>query len=85
LRIQEAALQRATLLPYFAARHVAHERLVLTRVKVNGVTADAYSNFEFDLLRSADDLLDGPRLYRGKGAARCSTQRLMVWSMGAAA
>ena len=79
------AVQRSTLLAYFAERHAAHERLQLTKVKVNGVTAGAYGNFEFELLRSADDLTGSPKLYRGKGAATCSTGRLMVWSMGAVA
>ena len=83
MRTMAAAVQRSTLLSYFAERHAAHERLQLTKVKVNGVTAGAYGNFEFELLRSADDLPGGPRLYRGKGAALCSTGRLMVWSMGA--
>jgi len=83
LRPPPAATQRSTLLSYFAERHAAHERLQLTKVKVNGVTAGAYANFEFELLRSADDLPDGPKLYGGKGAALCSTGRLMVWSMGA--
>jgi hypothetical protein len=83
LRPFAAATERSTLLSYFAQRHAAHERLQLTKVKVNGVTARAYRNFEFDLLRSADDLPYGPALYRGKGAALCSTGRLMVWSMGA--
>ena len=69
MRTLAAAVQRSTLLPYFAERHAAHERLQLTKVKVNGVTAGAYGNFEFELLRSADDLPGGPRLYRGKGAA----------------
>ena len=85
LRPFQAAVQRSTLLAYFAERHAAHERLQLTKVKVNGVTAGAYSNFEFELLRSADDLAGGPQLYRGKGAATCSTGRLLVWSMGAVA
>ena len=56
MRPIQAAVQRSTLLSYFAERHAAHERLQLTKVKVNGVTAGAYSNFEFELLRSADDL-----------------------------
>jgi len=85
LRPFQAAIQRSTLLAYFAERHAAHEHLQLTRVKVNGVSAGAYSNFEFELLRSADDLAGGPKPYRGKGAAMCSTGRLMVWSMGAVA
>jgi hypothetical protein len=85
LRPFQAAVQRSTLLAYFAERHGAHERLQLTKVKVNGVSAGAYSNFEFELLRSADDLAGGPKLYRGKGAATCSTGRLLVWSMAAVA
>ncbi len=85
LRPFQAAVQRSTLLAYFAGRHAAHERLQLTRVKVNSVTAGAYGNFEFELLRSADDIASGPTLYRGKGAATCSTGRLLVWSMGAVA
>ena len=60
VRAIQAAVQRSTLLSYFAERHAAHERLRLTKVKVNGVTAGAYGNFEFELLRSADDLPDGP-------------------------
>jgi len=83
LRPWPAAAQRSTLLSYFAERHAAHERLRLTKVKVNSVTAGAYSNFEFELMRSADDLPGGPQLYRGKGASTCSTGRLMVWSMAA--
>jgi hypothetical protein len=83
LRAFPASVERSTLLSYFAERHAAHERLRLTNVKINGVTAGAYGNFEFELLRSADDLPGGPELYRGKGAALCSSGRLMVWSMGA--
>jgi hypothetical protein len=85
LRSMEAAAQRSTLMSYFGQRHAAHERLQLTKVKVNGVSAGAYGNFEFELLRSADDLAGGPQLYRGKGASLCSTGRLIVWSMGAVA
>ena len=85
VRAFPAAVERPTLLSYFAERHAAHERLQLTNVRINGVTAGAYGNFEFELLRSADDLPGGPRPYRGKGAALCSTGRLMVWSMAAVA
>ena len=83
LRAFPASVERSTLLSYFAERHAAHEQLQLTKVKINGVTAGAYGNFEFELLRSADDVPGGPRTYRGKGAALCSSGRLMVWSMGA--
>ncbi len=83
-RTPEDAARRDTLLPYFAARHAAHERLTLTAVKLNGVTAHGYGNFEFHLLRSADDLPGGPVAYAGKGASTCSTGRLFVWAMGVA-
>jgi hypothetical protein len=83
-RTPEEAAQRKTLLPYFALRHAAHERLTLTALKLNGVSGGGYRNFEFHLMRSADDLPDGPIAYEGKGASTCSTTRLIAWVMGAA-
>jgi len=83
-RTPEAAARRDTLLPYFAARHAAHERLTLTNVKINGVSVGGYRNFEFRLTRNADDLPKGPLAYRGKGASTCSTGRLIAWVMGIA-
>ena len=83
-RPPEAAARRDTLLPYFAARHAAHERLTLTNVKINGVSVGGYRNFEFRLTRNADDLPKGPLAYRGKGASTCSTGRLIAWVMGIA-
>jgi hypothetical protein len=76
------AARRDLLLPYFASRHAAHERLTVTAIKLNGITAGAYRNFEFQLSRRADDLPDGPAAYVGKGASTCSTGRLFVWVMG---
>jgi hypothetical protein len=83
-RIDVQARRRDTLMSYFAARHAAGERLVLTSLKLNGVTAGGYRNFEFHLLRSADDQQDGGVSYAGKGASSCATGRLITWVMGAA-
>jgi hypothetical protein len=81
-RTPEEAAQRDTLLPYFAQRHAANERLTLTELKLNGVSGGGYRNFEFHLTRSADDLPGGPVAYEGKGASTCSTGRLIAWVMG---
>lgn len=83
-RVDPEARRRDTLMSYFAARHAAGERLVLTNLKLNGVTAGAYRNFEFHLLRSADDLPGGDVPYVGKGASSCATGRLITWAMGTA-
>ena len=84
LRGDAEARRRDTLMSYFAARHTAGERLVLTKLRLNGVTAGAYRNFEFRLLRSADDLTGGEVPYAGKGASSCATGRLTTWAMGTA-
>lgn len=83
LRVDAEARRRDTLMSYFAARHAARERLVLTNLKINGVTAGAYRNFEFHLLRRADDQPGGALPYAGKGASSCATGRLITWAMGA--
>src|SRR5713101_4355684 len=83
-RTPEEAARRDTLLPYFAQRHAAHERLTLTALKLNGVSGGGYRNFEFHLMRSADDLPGGSVAYEGKGASTCSTARLIAWVMGSA-
>lgn len=83
-RVDAEARRRETLMSYFAARYAAGERLVLTKLKLNGVTAGAYRNFEFRLLRSADDLPGGEVPYAGKGASSCATGRLITWAMGTA-
>lgn len=80
-RTSQDAARRERLLPYFAARHSVNERLTLTALKMNGLSAGAYRNFEFTLLRSADDLPSSPRPNLGKGASTCSSGRLLVWAM----
>ena len=82
-RTPQDSARRDRLLPYFADRHAARERLSVTRLKINGVSGGGYRNFEFSLMRSADDIPGGPVAYLGKGAATCSTGRLFVWGMNA--
>lgn len=81
VRVDPEARRRDTLMRYFAERHAAGERLVLAGLKLNGVTSGAYRNFEFHLLRSADDLPGGQVTYAGKGASSCATGRLITWVM----
>jgi hypothetical protein len=83
-RTPDESARRDTLLPYLARRHAAHEVLSLTSVRINGVSGGGYRNFEFKLMRIADDLPGGPIAYVGKGASTCSTGRLFVWVMNAA-
>ena len=83
-RTSTEAARRDTLLSYFIERHAAHESLTLVGLKLHGVSGGGYRNFDFRLLRSADDLPGGSVAYDGKGASTCSTGRLIVWVMGAA-
>ena len=85
-RLRARARDRASLIPYFRARHARREHLELTAFRVNGNTpaAKPYGNFEYRLVRSARDLraMD----YHGKGALHCYATRpdvLIVWSMAA--
>jgi hypothetical protein len=81
MRVDPEARRRDTLMNYFAARHVAAEQLVLTTIKINGVSGGGYRNFEFHLTRSGDDLPASPVAYNGKGASSCTTGRLTTWAM----
>jgi hypothetical protein len=81
MRIQGDSMRRDTLLPYFAARHAAHELLTPTRVAISRYPS-GYRSFQYRLLRSADDLPGSPVVYSGKGALSCVTGHLDVWSMG---
>jgi ketosteroid isomerase-like protein len=85
-RFGEAAKNRATLVRYFAQRHARAERLQLRSVQVNGNTVGVgiapYGNFEYRLIRRANDL--PPTRYHGKGAARCfsgTPDLIFIWSM----
>jgi hypothetical protein len=87
-RFAPRAGDRPSLRRYFAQRHAMGERLRLQSLKINGNTraAKPYGNFEYRLLRRADDLPETP--YEGKGAAHCYARQadvLIVWSMARAA
>ena len=55
-RTPQDSMRRDKLLPYLATRHSANEQLSITNLKINGVSGGGYQNFEFRLMRSADDL-----------------------------
>ena len=73
-----AAKNRLNLVAYFDQRHRKHESLRLVEFKEN-----SGGNFEFILIRRADDLADGQPV-RGSGRAGLSarTSTLGVWSLG---
>jgi hypothetical protein len=88
-RLRGVAQHRPSLIPYFLRRQRVGERLELTAIRVNGNTEAPrpYGNFEYRLIRRADDLT--PTEYRGKGALHCYSARvgpdkLIVWSMAEA-
>ena len=82
-RFHDAAQDRATLIPYFKARHARHERLTLRSFQYNGTSLGLLDgNFQYTLTRRADDLRPTP--YEGKGALFChrgAGDRIFVWSM----
>lgn len=80
VRSQPEAGRRDNLMDYFAARHAAGEKLALTSVKINGRNIGE-RGFEFQLLRSAEDLPGGAAAYGGKGESSCMTGRLTMWLM----
>jgi hypothetical protein len=80
-RIDSDARDRSTLIAYFADRHLHQDRLVLETFRFNGQSG-GLGNFEFTLLRSAND--GAPRTPSvGKGAIDCmrTPRALSVWSM----
>ena len=79
-RLQDASLDRATLIPYLASRHRQGERLTLRSFQWKGY-ALGYGQFLYSLTRSAHDLQ--VMSYFGKGAVLCLRPRtISVWSMG---
>lgn len=79
-RLNDASMNRATLIPYFAGRHRQGERLVLRSFEWKGYSG-GYGQFVYSLTRSADDL--ELTSYFGKGAVLCLRPRtISVWSMG---
>lgn len=83
-RLDDEAKNRSTLMTYFKQRHQTGERLRLRSFQFGG-NSDGYGNFEYQLVRSADDI--PATQYDGKGAAYCFDGRpdlIFVWSMGRA-
>ena len=79
-RLQDASLDRATLIPYLASRHRQGERLTLRSFQWKGYGL-GYGQFLYSLTRSARDLQ--VMSYFGKGAVLClHPQTISVWSMG---
>jgi hypothetical protein len=83
VRLREAAMDRSSLVRYFAKRAARRERLTLRTFRFNGNTQapKPYGNFVFTLRRQASDLQ--PTAYNGKGAAHCyaGADEIIVWSM----
>jgi hypothetical protein len=79
-RLDDAARDRASLIPYFASRHQRGERLSLRSFQWKGYSL-GYGQFLYSLTRSAPDV--GRASYFGKGAVLCLHPRtIAVWSMG---
>jgi hypothetical protein len=79
------AHNKAALLPYFANRHARNEGQAIMHFRYQGISGTRVGNFNYRLLRWADDIVDGrPELYVGKGVVSCTSRgaRLMIWSMG---
>jgi hypothetical protein len=80
LRNLTGATNRATLIPYFRARHARHDRMRLLSFAYHG-----NGNFTYRLRRSASDYTGG-RWFRliGKGAVTCvgGEARIIVVSIG---
>lgn len=73
-----AAKNRLNLIAYFDQRHRRHESLRIVDFKEN-----SGGNFQFVLIRRADDLADGRPVRRlGKGRVICEAGTLGVWSLG---
>jgi hypothetical protein len=81
-RFSPTAEDRTTLIPYFAARHAAGDRLRLKRFKYNGRRAtDDTGHFEMTLRRRT---AAGARWRAGlaKGAVACARRQIIVTSLG---
>lgn len=73
-----AAKNRLNLIAYFDERHREHETLRIVEFNEN-----SGGNFDFALVRRADDLSDGRPVRRlGKGRVICEAGTLGVWSLG---
>jgi hypothetical protein len=79
-RVGNGARSRSTLIAYLAGRHAHSEQLLLTWFAV-ARRGPGNATFQFDVVRSADDL-ELPTLNRGTGAVNCAGgRRLVTWAM----
>jgi hypothetical protein len=82
--LAKGAPGRASLIPYFEARHARHDRLHLARYSFNG-NAPHWGNFSFTVRHSASGYRGGRRFVQGgKGAAICDSGgiRFIVFTFG---
>lgn len=75
-----AAYARTNLPPYWAQRHVQHERLQLLGVDSGGAGRFDLVGIGFMLIRQADDLPE--HIVVGKAEIDCGQGTFTVWSMG---
>jgi len=78
-RLSRSAKNRATLIPYFRARHERHDRIALRSFRFNG-NAPRWGNFQFTLRRRTDGYRGGAwfRVW-GKGAASCEADEVSIF------
>jgi hypothetical protein len=79
-RRQAAARSRATLIPYFRARHRQRDRVISFRFRFNAFDSGRdLGHFSFSGRRRADDFRGGrPFAFSGKGALDCAGQRVTI-------
>lgn len=66
---------------YFDRRIAQNERIYLLEIDVAYERARDVAHVAYNLLRTADDLTDNAEFAVGKGAIKCDTGRIAVWSM----
>lgn len=77
---------REELLAYFAGRYDQNERLQLLSLSVSPPTSVTRVDVVYTYRRQGGDIEPGPngvwRIGGGKGAIKCPSQKIGVWSMG---
>jgi hypothetical protein len=76
------AYSRSDLFAYFAEQHQQGEQWRLYTVQVNGLVDGEYVNIQYELGRVDDDVPEQSVYLVGKGAFRCTSQTVFVWSAG---
>jgi hypothetical protein len=83
-RLRGSSKRRATLVPYFEARHRLHDRFALRTFQFNG-NSPRYGNFQMEMRRRTDGFRGGKWFgVFGKGAAICDGDdvRFIVLTFG---